>query len=124
MGETEGITSTWASLKYQVQLSRILNPADVEDPSYLAGLARAWRPGRGETWFGIFMRVAEPEHRARRPRRDFTITDTQENEFKPVPLERANPFAYGPEPLRPGAVFPTRTRSGEGDIGVGSSSSG
>ena len=36
--ETEGIYLTVAGLTYQVQMSRFLNPGDVEDAQYLMGL--------------------------------------------------------------------------------------
>ena len=38
VGETEGIYIDVGELRYQVQLSRIINPNDIEDRHYLAGL--------------------------------------------------------------------------------------
>ena len=38
VGDTEGIYLDIDDLKYQVQISRYMNPNDVEDRSYLAGL--------------------------------------------------------------------------------------
>jgi hypothetical protein len=119
LGETEGIYVDVADLKYQVQLSRILNPNDIEDRQYLRGLAPGVaQPARGEAWFAVFMRVSNPTPEAGQVATDFTITDTQETEFKPVQID--NPFSYKSDPLRPGAVFPDgNSIMGEGDIGGG-----
>jgi hypothetical protein len=119
LGETEGVHVEVAGLSYQVQLSRILNPTDVEDSSYLTGLPEGVRPGRDETWFAIFMRVSNPFTQPAPPAREFIIEDTQENEFTPVPLDtRANPFAYDTgQEIQPGQVVPDpNSISGEGDI--------
>ncbi len=45
-------------LIYEVQLSRELNPANVEDASYLQGLTPAQaKLAPGEEWFGVFIQV-------------------------------------------------------------------
>ena len=56
LGETEGIYLDIDELKYQVQISRYMNPDDVEDQAYLTGLTggstdsrRATRPGSGSS---------------------------------------------------------------------------
>lgn len=119
LGETEGAYVDVADLSYQVQLSRILNPNDIEDQAYLVGLPEGVAPARDETWFAIFMRVSNPTDRAMEPARSFRIVDTQENEFTPVPIDtEANPFAYNPDrSLEPGAIMPDpNSISGEGDI--------
>jgi len=105
LGETEGIYVDVAELRYQIQLSRILNPADVEDRAYLRGLAPGISaPVKGEAWFGVFMRVSNPTKRFPVPADTFTIADTLGTEYTPVPLD--NPLAYNPGPLRPGGVYP------------------
>lgn len=119
LGETEGIYVDVGELVYQVQLSRVLNPNDVEDRAYLKGLAPGVEPpAKGETWFAIFMRVSNPTADTRKMASSFRIVDTQENEYEPVNLDLdANPFAYQPAPIRPGAVYPdANSVSGEGDI--------
>ena len=57
VAETEGIYVNVDGLTYQVQLSRILNPADIEDAGFLRGTSEGVAPGKDEVWFGIFMRV-------------------------------------------------------------------
>ncbi len=120
LGETEGIYVDVADLSYQVQISRVLNENDVEDRAYLKGLpAGTARPGRDETWFAIFIRVANPSKQVKQPSRSFRIVDTLENEYEPVVIApEENPFAYDPRPLPPGRVLPDpNSVSGEGDIG-------
>src|ERR1700716_868005 len=45
-------------LVYEVQLSRQLNPYDVEDSAYLQGLsATQQKLATGQEWFAVFMQV-------------------------------------------------------------------
>ena len=106
--ETEGVYLDVASLVYQVQLSRFLNPADVEDKEYLAGLPEGTvPPGGDETWFGVWMRVKNYSGATQRPTTEFKITDTENNEYRPVPQDPAvNPFVYVARPLPPAGVLP------------------
>ncbi len=107
LGETEGVYVDVADLTYQVQISRILNPNDAEDRAYLRGLPPGERLERGETWFGIFMRVSNEKEETLKPASSFRIVDTQENEYEPIELDpEANPFAYQPSPLRGGETYP------------------
>lgn len=108
LGETEGIYVTVDGLKYQVQLSRILNPASAEDQAYVRGVAPADEElEQDEVWFGIFMRV-ENDGDAPRPAADeFVITDTQEAEFETTALDRGiNVFAYEPREVPAGGLLP------------------
>ena len=116
LGETEGVYVTVADLTYQVQISRVLNPADIEDQSYLEGVgAGVTPPARDETWFAVFMRVSNPTDAPLEPTQQFSIVDTQENEFDPVAVE--NPFAYRPERLQPAAIYPDENSvAGQGVI--------
>jgi hypothetical protein len=110
VAETEGIYLDVGGLTYQVQLSRFLNPGDVEDKEYLHGLPQgvpAQLPG-DEIWFGVWMRVKNYSDGALKPTNEFIITDTEENQFRPVPLDSsANPFVYEPILLQHAQVLPT-----------------
>jgi hypothetical protein len=110
VAETEGIYLDVGGLTYQVQLSRFLNPGDVEDKEYLVGLPEgvpAELPG-DEIWFGVWMRVKNYSDDALTPTNEFVIKDTEENEFRPVALDTAiNPFAYKPILLQHAQVLPT-----------------
>jgi hypothetical protein len=108
LGETEGIYLDIDELKYQVQISRYLNPNDVEDRSYLIGLPESTsQPAGDETWFGVFIRVQNTTDETIAPANDFAIVDTQENVYRPVPLDTSiNPFAYKPDPIAPNGLIP------------------
>lgn len=116
LGQTEGLYLDVGDLKYQVQMSRILNPSDIEDRSYLAGLpAGTAQPTGSEAWFGVWLRVENNNSDKTLPTaKDFSITDTQGHVFKPVPLAH-NPFAYAPATLGPKTVSPNgNSAAGEG----------
>jgi hypothetical protein len=115
VAQTEGIYLDVGELKYQVQMSRILNPNDVEDVAYLAGLPASSQLPGNEAWFGVWIRVENTNSDKALPTASqFTITDTQGNEFKPVPLQK-NPFAYAPSTLGPNSVSPNQNSvAGEG----------
>ncbi len=54
------------------------------------------------------MRVKNYSDDALTPTNDFVITDTEGNEFRPVPLDTAtNPFVYEPILLQHAQVLPT-----------------
>jgi hypothetical protein len=108
LGETEGIYLDIDDLKYQVQISRYMNPNDVEDRSYLLGLPSSTsQPGGDETWFGVFIRVQNTTDETIAPANDFMIVDTQENKYRPIPIDtNVNPFAYKPDPIPPKGLIP------------------
>jgi hypothetical protein len=109
VAETEGVYVDVNGLTYQVQLSRYLNPGDVEDKQYLQGLPTGINPQLpgDEIWFGVWMRVKNYSDVALTPATDFTIVDTQGDEFRPVPLAETNPFIYDPVKLEHAQVLPT-----------------
>jgi hypothetical protein len=82
-------------LIYEVQLSRELNPANVEDATYLQGLSPAQRKlAPGEEWFGVFVQVYNNTSTALPAATNLTITDTQDNTYTPLTPEQSNPFVY------------------------------
>jgi hypothetical protein len=108
VGETEGIYVGVDDLTYQVQISRILNPASPEDAAYLKGLSEdEAEPADDEVWFGVFMRVENETGEEHEAADAFTITDTQEERFEPVELDpEVNIFAYEPRAIPPGELLP------------------
>lgn len=107
LGETEGIYVGVDGLTYQVQLSRILNPASREDSAYLIGIPEEEEPTADEVWFGIFMRVENEGDDELPAAEDFRIVDTQETEFEPIELNHeVNVFGYEPQPVGPGELLP------------------
>jgi hypothetical protein len=96
--ETEGIYLDISDLKYQVQVSRQLNPNDVQDKPYLAGIPAAEQALKpDEVWFGVFLRVQNEQGDALQPSADIQIEDTQAEIFKPLTLDQTNNYAYRPD---------------------------
>jgi hypothetical protein len=117
VGETEGTYLDVGELKYQVQLSRIINPNDEEDRTYLEGLpAGTVQPKPDEAWFGVWMRVQNTTSEKTLTAADeFEIVDTQEHSFTPIAVQ--NPFAYEAQDLSPKTVVPSpNSAAGEGVI--------
>jgi hypothetical protein len=106
-GETEASYLDVGGLKYQVQISRALNPHDAEDRGYLVGVG----PGDQqltpqETWFAVFVRVQNVSGQPHPTASDYAITDTQGTVFRPLPLAADNLFAYRPGTLDPKGIIP------------------
>jgi hypothetical protein len=107
-GETEAVYLDLNGLQYQVQISRQLNQYDVEDRSYVQGAADADVPlGPDDTWFGVFVRVYNPDETPRESTADFEIHDTQDNVYKPIELDESNSFRYEPALLAESQMIPT-----------------
>lgn len=121
VGKTEGAYLNVGPLLYQVQISRQLNPRDVEDKSYLLGLpAGTAELNRDEAWFAVFMRVQNASKHAAptaRPQ-DYEIVDTQHNRYTPIVVDaNANPFAYAQTVLGKNRIYPNPdSASGNGPI--------
>ena len=94
-------------LAYEVQLSRELNPYDLEDAQYLTGLTPEQRKlEAGQEWFGVFIQIYNNGSLSEPSATDFTITDTQENVYTPIPITGENPFAYHAETLARNSRLP------------------
>jgi hypothetical protein len=106
---TEGIYVTVNELKYQVQISRILNPGEIEDQAYLRGLPEGEdvEPAADEVWFAVFMRVENDADEPHATASEYEIEDTQGDTFRPleIPFDE-NVFAYEPQELPPATVYP------------------
>jgi hypothetical protein len=118
VGETEGLYIDVGDLKYQIQLSRIINPRDTEDQHYLTGLpAGTLEPNADEAWFGVWIRAQNTtSEQSFDTAQDFEIVDTQENTFEPIELEE-NEWAYMPRRLGPNTVLPdSQEPAGQGPV--------
>src|SRR3954470_20221965 len=106
-GETEGIYLDVGPLKYQVEISRQLNPSIPEDRTFLSDIAPAEsKLGPDELWFAVFVRVENETDDAQTPASEYTITDTQGHEFRPCALGPSNPFRYTTDPIAARRVAP------------------
>jgi hypothetical protein len=106
-GETEAVYLDLGQLRYQVQISRELNPRDVEDRAYLVGIPRSIATLKpGESWFGVFVRVENDHAHAFQAASEFELGDTSGTLYHPVPIPRTNPFAYVAGPVAGKGTLP------------------
>lgn len=117
--ETEGPYLDVGELQYQVQVSRQLNPEDVEDREYLVGLApEEAQLEPDETWFAIFIRVQNETDEPQPASKQFEIEDTLGTVYEPIPIRSTNPFAYRTGMVEPGATLPPQNSPAhDGPIG-------
>ncbi|WP_354698219.1 hypothetical protein DSM112329_03885 [Paraconexibacter sp. AEG42_29] len=105
VAESEGTSVTIGKLEYQVQISRQLNPTDVEDRDYLQGVPPVQEDLKPEdVWFGIFIRVKNPSDQTLETAEEFTLEDTIDDEYRPI--ETTSIVGYKPTTLTPGDLFP------------------
>jgi hypothetical protein len=96
-GESEGAYIEAGPLIYQVQMSRELEPSNVEDVEYLEGLPADEPPLAGdELWFGVWVRVQNATDEAHESAEEFKVVDTLGVEYEPIVLPATNPFSYQP----------------------------
>jgi hypothetical protein len=87
-------------LKYEVQLSRELNPYNSEDAAYLQGLSEGERKlTPGQEWFAVFIQVYNDTSHELPSSSDITISDTQGNTYTPIVPSQINAYAYRPGPV-------------------------
>jgi hypothetical protein len=107
VAETEGLYVDVDELKYQVQISRQLNPLIRADRDYFEGISRFERDlASDEVWFGLWMRVENDADHPIPNAQDFEIHDTQENIYRPLQIGRTNPWAYRPAVVQPDKLYP------------------
>jgi hypothetical protein len=105
-GDTEGIYIDVGDLKYQVQISRVLNATDREDTGYLIDLPADQQLKPDENWFAVFMRVENDSDKAAPATDAYSIRDTQGNVYKPIAMGPTNVFAYRAAVLQPKDILP------------------
>lgn len=99
--DNEGFYVDAGPITYQVQLSRELNPFDIEDREYLNG-ATGTAPKPDEEWFAVFMWAKNQTGSNQTTTDSFDILDTQGNRYYPVPINpKVNPFAWTAQTLAP-----------------------
>jgi hypothetical protein len=114
-GETEGIYVTSGHLKYQVQISRILNPTDAEDHDFLLGIP----PGSAtlaptDDWFGVFLRAFNQTDAPHAAATTYAIHDTTGRVYQPVPIDpKSNPFVFQPRTVAPKGQLPLPDSAGQ-----------
>jgi hypothetical protein len=120
VADTEGIYLDINNLKYQIEMSRYMNPHDVEDAEYLKGLPSGQgEPGGTETWFGVWVRVQNVTDEPHPVADNWEIRDTLGKVYRPVPLDRnVNIFGFDTSAVvPPHTVLPlSSTAAGQGPI--------
>jgi hypothetical protein len=107
VADNEGVYVDAGPLTYQVQLSRELNPANVEDAAYVNGVT-APPPKPDEEWFAIFMWAKNQTKSDQTTTTSFDLVDTQGNKYYPIPLDpKFNPYAWTAQTLRPLGTEPS-----------------
>lgn len=118
--ETEGLYLDINGLKYQIEMSRYMNPNDVEDAEYLVGLPEnSPPPSDDEIYFGVWVRVENVSETETLPAAsEWAIHDTQDNIYRPIPLDtEINPFAFDAVDVPPKTVLPlASSAAGQGPI--------
>lgn len=98
----EGLAVDVGGLDYNVFLTRQLNLAIPPDEAYYDG-----PPAEpGNALYGVFIHVCNEGDEALPSASDFTVVDSQGNEFEPVELPEDNAFAYNARELAPGECIP------------------
>lgn len=105
-GHTEGSYLDVGPMKYQVQISRLINPEDREDRAYLVGVPGADELAATDSWFGVFIRAQNETSSPQPLAEEYVIKDSQGNEFKPIEPTADNVFALRPGDVAPEEVYP------------------
>ncbi len=93
--DSEGSYIQAGPLIYQVEMSRELNPHNIEDRQYLAGIPIGTpRPTGSQEWFGVWLRVQNNTDRSHPAASEFRIVDTLGNVYTPIPLASNNVLSY------------------------------
>ncbi|MGH2958684.1 MAG: hypothetical protein ACRDKE_03705 [Solirubrobacterales bacterium] len=101
----EGIRIFLDGAFYQIQISRLLNPKDVEDSYYLQGQPA---PAKGDSYFGVFLYVTNEDTERRVlpiSAEHMKIVSASGSEFEPVEV-KAPGWGYEPSPIGKGAMLP------------------
>jgi hypothetical protein len=105
---------TAKDVDYQVQLTRLLNPEQRPDDSFLR--AQAPLPSE-EAYLGVFLRIENDSDEPYSPPRDMKVVDTQGNEYLPLDTGQSGfgldfgaaipPGDAAPPPNSPASFSPT-----------------
>jgi hypothetical protein len=77
----EGEFITVGDVDYQVQLTRLLNPEQRPDDTFVRGQAVV---PADEAYLGVFLRIENDGDVPYKPPRDMRVIDTQDNEYLPL----------------------------------------
>ena len=84
----EGEPVELGDLRYNVQITRFLNPDDAEDEGYLSDQEQ---PPAGQAYLGVFLTIENEGSEVAEVPYAFRVVDTEGNEYEPIPSQ--SPFA-------------------------------
>jgi hypothetical protein len=108
----EGEPVELGELRYNVQITRFLNPSDPEDRAYLVGQPDA---GRADEYLGVFMTIENEGDSSVQLPDEMTVVDTRDNKYDPRESESVYALELGatleggdelPAPDTPAATGP------------------
>jgi hypothetical protein len=108
--ENNGVYIDAGPITYQLEISRELNQYSTEDRQYVAGLpaGTSSKLSPSQIWYGVFLWAKNQTHRPQMTSGRFDIVDTELNHYYPVAVNpAANPYAWTPQSLAPGAIEPS-----------------
>ena len=97
----EGLALDLDGVRYNVFITRQLNPRVTPDEAYVNEEAPP-----GEALYGVFIEVCNPSDEELTPSDEFVILDNQDNRFEPQELPEDNQFAYRTKALAPKECIP------------------
>lgn len=102
---TEAETLELGEIHYRVQITRFLNPQDVEDAEYLDGLPDTLP--KGKAYLGVFLKVKNEGSTSFTvpSKEDFTVKDTTDQTFSPIPQDTPFSLVLG-STIPPGGELP------------------
>jgi hypothetical protein len=98
----EGEPVELGELRYNVQLTRFLNPDDPEDEAYLRGAPQA---SPDEEYLAVFMTIENEGDESAALPGEMTIRDTRDNTYEPLPSRSEYALELG-STIPPGGEVP------------------
>ncbi len=88
-------------ITYQLQVSRQLNPWDIEDREYFGGVSNPTTTlTPDQLWYGVFLRAQNQTDSRGSSTDSFDIIDTQGHIYHPVQVDsNINPYTWQPQQL-------------------------
>lgn len=110
----EGQPLELGELRYNVAITRFLNPDDVEDSEYLVGEEE---PPPGKSYLGVFMTINnESDEEAFPSASEYIVTDTTGAEYEPIESESPYALEIGAEVPADGVLPVPDSTAAEGVI--------
>lgn len=106
--KTEGLHLDAGGLKYQIQLSRLMNPKIALDRSLLRDVPPTeQKPNREQAYFGVWLEIENDSKGIHQSASQFEIEDSLGKKYEPIAIDpEKSPFYYASTRMKPHAVLP------------------